>query len=136
MPNLTRAPRAALTNAKPRIRRGSRKRRRRHDWWMAIKVAFLLERLRRRRSSPSLRQIALVVVSVGLAVVVIRAVSRRKSRGAGAQAETQGTVGETASSPSTPGIDTGLADVSSLTDRVQSEMSRRDDAPTPATGAG
>ena len=74
MPNLTRAPRAALSNAKPRVRRGSRRKPRRGGWWTAIKVAFLLEHLRRRRSSPSLRQIALVVVSVGLAVLVIRAV--------------------------------------------------------------
>jgi hypothetical protein len=136
MPNLTRAPRAALTKAKPRARRGSRRRRRRSGWWTSIKVAFLLERFRRRRSSPSLRQIALVVVSVGLAVMVIRAVSRRKSRRAGAQAETPVPAGEAASNSPTPDNDTSLADENSLTDRVQSEMSRRDDAPTPATGAG
>lgn len=136
MPNLTRAPRAALTKAKPRHRRGSRRRRRHFGWWTAVKVAFLLERFRRRRSSPSLRQIALVVVSVGLAVMVIRAVSRRKSRRAGAQAEAPVPAGETASNPSTPDNDTSLADENSLIDRVQSEMSRRDDAPTPTTGAG
>ena len=90
MPNLTSAPRAALTKAKPRAQRG-RRRRKRHGWWMAIKVAFILERFRRRRSkggsSPSLRQIALVVVSAGLAILVIRVVAQRaRSHAAGQQA--------------------------------------------------
>jgi cytoskeletal protein RodZ len=99
------------------------------------KVAFLLERFRRRRSSPSLRQIALVVVSVGLAVIAIRAASRRKSRDASPQTEAQVTAGEAASNASTADNDTDLANESALTDRVQSEMSRHGDAPAPATGA-
>ncbi len=139
MPNLTSAPRAALTKAKPRARRG-RPRRRSGGWWMTIKVAFLVERFRRRRnkggSSPSLRQIALVVVSAGLAILVIRVASQRvRSRAAGASAETQPAAGEAASTPSISDNDTGLANESSLTDAVQSEMARHDDASTAATGA-
>jgi hypothetical protein len=139
MPNLTGAPRAALTKAKPRAVRG-RPRRRRHGWWMAMKVAFLVERLRRRRdkgeSSPSPRQIALVVVSAGLAILVIGIAARRaRSRAAGVQAETQAAAGEAGSTPSTSDNDTGLANESSLTDTVQSEMARHDDTSTAATGA-
>jgi len=130
MPNLTRAPRAALTKAKPGAGRGRRRRRGPGGWWTAVKVAFLIERPRRRRSSPSVRQIALVVVSGGVAIMVIRAVSRRKGGSPVAQADTPG-----ASATSTPGHDTDLASESSLTDTVQSEMARHDDAPAPATGA-
>jgi hypothetical protein len=141
MPNLTSAPRAALTKAKakPRVRRG--RPRRRNSWWMAIKVAFLVERFRRRQSkegssSPSPRQIALVVVSAGLAILVVRVASQRvRSRGAGAQAETQPDNREASSTPSISDNDTGLANTSSLTDAVQSEMARRDDTSTAATGA-
>jgi hypothetical protein len=143
MPNLTSAPRAALTKANPRARRG-RPKRRGDGWWMAIKVAFLVERLRRRRekggSSPSLRQIALVVVSAGLAILVIRVASQRvRSHGAGPQAETQPetqpAAAEPASTPASTDNDTGLANASSLTNAVQSEMARHDDASTAATGA-
>ena len=155
MPNLTSAPRAALTKARPRAP-GGRRRHERHGWWMAIKVAFLLERFRRRRSkdgsSPSPRQIALVVVSAGLAILVIRVVSQRaRSRGAGPHAESQPAAGEAASTPSTSDNDTGpndtgpandtgrnstgLANETSFTDTVQSEMARHDDASTTATGA-
>jgi hypothetical protein len=139
MPNLTSAPRAAFNKANPRARRG-RPKRRGNGWWMTIKVAFLLERFRRRRekggSSPSLRQIALVVVSAGLAILVIRVASQRvRSHGAGAQAETQPAAGVAASTPPSTHNDTELANESSLTNAVQSEMARHDDASTAATGA-
>lgn len=127
---------------------------------MAVKVAFLLERFRRRRgkdgSSPSLRQIALVVVSAGLAILVIRVASQRiRSRGAGAQAgtqggadaqaetqggadaqaETQSGAGEAPSTAWTSANEAGLANESSFTDAVQNQLSRRDDAPTRSAGA-
>ena len=198
MPNLKFAPGVTATKSKLGRRKATRSRRR--AWLTMIKLAFLLERLRRRRrrpqrSSPSIRQIALVVVSAGLAIMVIRVVLRRKGAGAGAQAdtaptdttptdtaqtetaqtdtaqtdtaqtdtaqtdtaqadtaqtdtaqaetaqaetaqaETQAGAGEAASTPPTPGDDTVTATESTLTDAVQSEMSRRDDAPAPATGA-
>jgi len=161
MPNLKPASRGIATKkGKHRRRRGQRDHR---GWWQAVKVAFLLERVRRQRSSPSLRQIALVVVSAGLAILAIRVLSRRKSGSAGAesataqpqtappaqpetaqpdtaqsetaQLETQDETREAPSSDTAPGNDNGLADESSLTDRVQSEISRRDDAPAPATEA-
>ena len=197
MPNLKLAAGAAATKSLVGRRKGTRTKRR--AWLTAIKVAFLLERLRRRRrpqrSSPSVRQIALVVVSAGFAIMVIRVVLRRKGSGAGAQAdtaqadtaqadtaqadtaqadtaqadtaqaetaqadtaqadtaqadtaqadtaqaetaqaETQAAAGEAASTPPTPGDDTVTATESTLTDTVQSEMSRRDDARAPASGA-
>jgi hypothetical protein len=107
---------------------------------MALKVAFLLERVRRRRdnerSSPSVRQIALVVVSAGLAILVIRLAARRaRSHAASTPAETQPAPGEATSMPSTSNNDTGLANESSLIDTVQSEMAHQDDASTAATGA-
>lgn len=138
MPNLTSAPRAALTKANPRARRG-RTKRRGNGWWMSIKVAFLLERFRRRRekggSSPSLRQIALVVVSAGLAILVIRVASERVRSHGGTQAEKKPAAGEATSTPSSTRNDTGLANESSLTNAVQSEMARHDDASTAAKGA-
>jgi len=199
MPNLKLAAGAAATKSLLGRRKGTRAKR--GAWLTSIKVALLLERWRRRgrqpqRSSPSLRQIALVVVSAGLAIMVIRVVLRRKGAGAEtapvetaqaetaqadtaqaetaqaetaqadtaqaetaqadtaqaetaqadtaqaetaqaetAQADTQAAAGEAASTPSTPGDDTVTATESTLTDTVQSEMSRRDDAPAPATGA-
>ena len=187
MPNLKLAAGAAATKSLVGRRKGTRTKRR--AWLTTIKVAFLLERLRRRRqpqrSSPSVRQIALVVVSAGFAIMVIRVVLRRKGAGAGAQAdtaqadtaqadtaqadtaqretaqadtaqadtaqadtaqadtaqaetaqaETQAAAGEAASTPPTPGDDTVTATESTLTDTVQSEMSRRDDARAPASGA-
>ncbi len=147
MPNLTSAPRAALNKVNPRARRGRPSGP--QGWWIAIKVAFLLDRFRRRRgkdgSSPSLRQIALVVVSAGLAILVIRVASQWvRHRGAGAQAETQsaGAQADTQSGPGevpsttwTPANDAGLANESSFTDAVQSEISRHGDAPTRAAEA-
>jgi hypothetical protein len=208
MPNRKLAAGAAATKSLVGRRKGTRAKR--GSWLTSIKVAFLLERWRRQRrqpqrSSPSLRQIALVVVSAGLAIMVIRVVLRRKGAGAEtaqvetaqaetaqtetaqaetaptetaqaetaptetaqaetaeadtaqadtaqannaqadtaqpdtaqadtAQAEEQAGAGEAASTPPTPGDDTVTATESTLTDTVQSEMSRRDDAPAPATG--
>ncbi len=138
MPNLRLAPRVKVTKARRPRRRGIRARRRGGvGWWRVIKVAWLLERFRRpRRSSPSGRQIALTVVGVGLAIMVIRAVTRlarRRSAGADAGAEDQAP--ETRPTEPTPGNDT-VASERALTDRVQSEMFRQPDAPAPATEAG
>jgi hypothetical protein len=139
MAKLTLAPGVRPTKAK----RGSRKKSRRrwhHDGWMTTaKVVFLLERRRRRRerekNSPSPRQIALIIVSAGLAILVIRVASQRiRSRGAEAPGESQDTAPETPTSDGASSNDTAPATESPLTDRVQREMSRRDDAPTPAAG--
>ena len=106
MPNLKRSSRGKASKGKHR-----RRRRGRFGWWQAVKLAFLIERIRRRRksrpvrSSPSVRQIALVVVSGGLAIVVIRVVSRRKSHDAGTQADTtpaETTPAETTAAETTP----------------------------------
>ena len=175
MPNLKPVPRVIASKGKHRRRRG---RRRRTTWWEVVKIAFLVEQFRRRRSSPSIRQIALVVVSGGLAIMVIRVLSRRKRQGAGvqeetaqpdrrprppartaqpetaqpetaqpetaqpetvpaetAQPETQDESRDAPSTDPTPGNDTVAVNEDSLTDRVQSEMSDRANAPTPGTGA-
>jgi hypothetical protein len=107
---------------------------------IAAKVAFLLERRRRRRnkggSSPSLRQIALIVVSAGLAILVIRvATQRMRSRSGSAPAASQEPAPEAPKTDAGPSNDSAPATESPLTDTIQTEMSRRDDAPTPATGA-
>jgi hypothetical protein len=107
---------------------------------MAIKVAFLLERFRRRRdkrgSSPSARQVALIVVSAGLAILVIRVASQRaRSHTGGAEAEAQSEPADATSTPSSSNNDTGLANQNSLTDTVQREMARHNDASTAATRA-
>jgi len=147
-------------------KRGSRKPRRRranHGGWLTTaKIVFLLERRRRRRegesSSPSVRQIALIVVSAGLAILVIRVAAQRARSHAGstevetaqeetakqetaqpeqetAQPETQNGPVETNSSPPPSGDDDATATESALTDRIQSEMARHDDAPTPSAGS-
>jgi hypothetical protein len=157
-----------------------------------MKVVFLLERPRPQRSSPSLRQIALVVVTAGLGIMVVRVVVRRKSHGAdagpepvladtsqtetfaqadavppesaeaeaaqpdsaadaeaaqadsaeaqaaqseGAEVPKQDQAHDASSTPPSRGNDSVPATESSLTDTVQSEMSRRGDAPTPAGGS-
>ena len=137
MPNLKRAPGATPAKAK---RRGQRRtRRRRSGWLTTMKIVFLLQRRRRRRrrrekSSPSPRQIALVVVSAGLAILVIRVASQRiRSRGAATPAAAQDAAPQPPTTP-TPSNDAVTATESPLTERVQSEMSRHDDAPTHAAG--
>ena len=76
MPNRKLVPRLAATRPGRRRRRRRGSRRGGGDgWWRAVKVAVLIERIRARRSSPSFRQIALVIVTGGLAIVVIRVVA-------------------------------------------------------------
>jgi hypothetical protein len=138
MPILRLPSRVNVTNAHRPRRRGIRARRGGNaGWWHMIKIAWLLERFRRpRRSSPSVRQIALTVVSAGLAIMVIRAVTRLVGRrSAGADVGTQDQAPETTPTEPTPGNDT-VASEGALTDRVQSEMFRASDAPAPATESG
>ena len=109
------------------------------DWLEMLKVAWLLEHFRRRRSSPSVRQIMLAAVSAGLAITAVGAVARwAKSRSAGKDAgtqdeaqETQDEAQESGSTEPTAGNDT-VASENNMTDRVQSEMFRRSGAPAPA----
>ncbi len=137
MPNLRLAPRVTAKTARRPRRRGIRARRGSGlSWSQMIKLAWLIEPFRRRRSSPSIRQIALTVVGVGLAIMVIRAVTGRvKSRGTGAPAGAQDAAQEPSSTEPATGNDT-VASESTLTDRVQSEMFRRSGAPAPATESG
>ena len=150
MANVRLAPRVPATRAKRGGRIGRRPRRRRNGWLIAAKVAFLLERRRRRRnkegSSPSLRQIALIVVSAGLAILVIRVASARiRSHAGQVPADTTPETPTTGEGPSNdsetpttdagPSNDSATATESPLTDTVQTEMSRRDDTPAPATGS-
>jgi hypothetical protein len=156
MPNRKLVPRVAAT------RPGRRQRRRRHSkrggggaWWRAVKVAVLIERIRMRRSSPSFRQIALVIVTGGLAILIIRAAARKaKSRPRAAEVTVSPDDAQ-ADSPDdaqTDAPDDAQADSSGdgtpaaterngtgserrFTDRVQQEMSRRADAPTQAGGS-
>jgi hypothetical protein len=124
MPNL----RLAGVTAK-RAKRGRRRRTRSkggglRGWWRVIKFALIVKKLRRRereRSSPSVRQIVLVVVSGTLAIVIIRGASRRAMAAKGARAadgETQDQVPapEAPSAPTTPVAEEGL------TERVRAEM--------------
>jgi len=126
MPNLTLKPGAKAARAKPRGRRRSRHRHTAHGWLEAAKIVFLLQRMRSRRSrsrsSPSLRQIALVVVSGGLVLVIVRVATQRVKNRAG----------EAPSPPTAPV--TGAAatgNESPLADRVQDEMFNRSDAVHP-----
>ncbi len=137
MPNLRLAPRVAATRARRPHRRAIRARRRGGGGWLEmIKVAWLLEHFRRRRSSPSVRQILLTVVSAGLAIVAIRAVTRqRKSPDGGEPAGVQDEAQKDGSTEPAPGNDT-VASETKLTDRVQSEMFQRSHAPAPATESG
>jgi hypothetical protein len=97
----------------------------------AAKITFLLQRARRgrrrdqSRSSPSLRQIALVVVSGGIVVVIVRVATQRAKNRAGE--------GEAPSAPQpeSDGNAAVPANESPLTDRVQDEMFHRSDAVHP-----
>jgi hypothetical protein len=143
MPNRKLVPRVAAT------RPGRRKRRRRGSrrgggsaWWRAIKVAVLLERIRTRRSSPSYRQIALVIVTGGLAIMIIRTAARKAKSRPGVAEVNVSEVGAQADSPDddAPAAaernDTATGTERRFTDRVQQEMFRRADAPTQAGGSG
>jgi hypothetical protein len=145
MPNLKSAPGAIATQAKRHSPRRSRGRHAGHAWWEAIKVGFLLERMRRRpqrkSSSPSIRQIALVVVSAGIVIVIVRVATHRGKRSAGETAPSTSSSSSSSSPSSTSsssesgnGSD-GEAPVpgneSPLTDTVQKEMFHRSDAVRP-----
>jgi hypothetical protein len=140
MPNLRLAPGVAAARAKQAGRRGIRARRRGGGWIEAVKVVFLLERPRRRKaSSPSLRQIALVVVSAGIVLVIVRAATHRgKSRAEQAAATPpdsdtgSDSATDTGSDSATDtGSDTVPANESPLAERVQDEMFHRSDAVRP-----
>ncbi len=139
MANLRLAPRVTATKARLPRRRASRKGSKIHTWAVAIKVAWLLERFRRRRdepSQPSKRQIALAVVSAGLAILAIRALTRRVKTTPDADTPTGTQDGETREDTSTEpatGNDT-VAGEDALTDRVQNEMFGQSEAST--TGSG
>jgi hypothetical protein len=141
MPNRKLVPRLAATRPGRRQRRRRGSRRGGGDgWWRALKVAVLIERIRARRSSPSFRQIALVIVTGGLAIVVIRVVARKAQSSPGVAEVAVSPADGQAGSPdndapaATERNDTGTE--RRFTDRVQQEMSRRADAPTQAGGSG
>lgn len=157
MPNRKLVPRLAATRPGRRRRRRRGSRRGGGDgWWRAVKVAVLIERIRARRSSPSFRQIALVIVTGGLAIVVIRVVAGKAKSSPGVAEVAVSPADGQADSPedAQPGSpDDGQADSPDndapaaterndtgterrFTDRVQQEMSRRADAPTQAGGSG
>ncbi|MGO9887249.1 MAG: hypothetical protein ACLP0L_04965 [Solirubrobacteraceae bacterium] len=149
MPNLKLAPRVAARRMS-RHRRRRQRSRRRGGLWAAVKIAVLVERLRRRPrrrpSSPSVRQIALVIVSGGLVIILIGVATRRAKRHAdgpevaaaqaGDQDDTPDEARESPAVPTTGRNDTVAGSERRLTDRVQQEMFRRTDAPTQAGGSG
>ena len=154
MPIRKLVPRVAATRPSRRQRRRRRSRRGGGGgWWRAIKIAVLLERIRARRSSPrrsspSFRQIALVIVTGGLAIIVIRVAAQKAKRSPGvaevtvspddAQAgpsdDAQADSADDDAPAATERNDTGTE--RRFTDRVQQEMFRRADAPTQAGGSG
>ncbi len=131
MPNLRLAPRVATTRAKRRRRRGIRARHTRGGWLDAIKIVFLLQRLRRRRSSPSLRQIALVVVSAGIVLVIVRVATHRGKSHAGAGEPASPPAPAPAPAPASESDAPAAGNEGPLTDRVQDEMFHRSDAVRP-----
>ena len=148
MPKLKLAPRVAATRTSRRRRRRTSRRKTSPGWWQAVKVAVLVERLRgrRSRSSPPVRQIALVIVSGGLVILLIRvATQKAKSHAeapkvapaqAGDQDDSPDEARESPTAPATGRNDTVAGSERTLTDRVQQEMSRRADAPSQAGGSG
>jgi hypothetical protein len=132
MPNLRLAPGVAAARAKQAGRRGIRARRRGGGWIEAVKVVFLLERPRRRKaSSPSLRQIALVVVSAGIVLVIVHAATHRGKSRAEQAAATPPDSDTGSDSATDTGSDTVPANESPLAERVQDEMFHRSDAVRP-----
>lgn len=126
------APRVGAKRPSRHRRRRGRGRHAGSGWLTTMKVVLLLHRPRSRRSSPSVRQIALVVVSAGLAILVIRVATRRaRSQTPATQPEPQDAAREAPATGETPGSDTVTASESPLTDRVQSEMSRQANAVRP-----
>ncbi|MGA8335538.1 MAG: hypothetical protein WB761_12400 [Solirubrobacteraceae bacterium] len=149
MPNLKLAPRLAARRTSRHRRRRTSRRKTSHGWWRAVKVAVLVERLRRRPSrrpsSPSVRQLALVIVTGGLVIMLIRVATRKAKRHAdgpevapaqaGDQDDTPDEARESPTAPATGRNDTVAGSERRLTDRVQQEMSRRADAPSQAGGS-
>ena len=131
MPNLRLAPAAPAKRAKPRRRRRTTGQHVGHGWLEAAKITFLLQRARRgrrrgrTRSSPSLRQIALVVVSGGIVVVIVRVATQRVKNRAGEREAPSPPPSESDGNPAAP------VNESPLTDRVQDEMFHRSDAVRP-----
>jgi hypothetical protein len=149
MPNRKLVPRVAATRPGRRQRRRRGSRRGGGDgWWRAVKVALLIERIRTRRSSPSFRQIALVVVTGGLAIMVIRVLARKAKSSPGVAGVAVSPDDGQADSPDDGQADSPDNDAPAaterndtgterrFTDRVQHEMFRRADAPTQAGGSG
>jgi hypothetical protein len=143
MPNLKSAPGAIATQAKRHSPRRSRGRHAGHAWWEAIKVGFLLERMRRRpqqkSSSPSVRQIALVAVSAGIVLVIVRVATHRGKSSDGEAApstsssSSSSSVSESGSESASRSDDEAPVpgNESPLTDTVQREMFHRSDAVRP-----
>jgi hypothetical protein len=125
MPNLRLAPGVTAKRAK-RAKRGRRRRTRSgsgglRGWLQVIRFVLIMKRLRRqKRSSPSVGQIVLVVASGGLAIVIIRGMSRRvaarRARSADGETRDQVPAPQAPLEPTTP----GAADA--LTERVRAEM--------------
>ncbi len=134
MPNLRVGSAAMATTVK------RRRLRRRIGWWLTIKVMLFLERRRRSRrrgrSSPSLGQIALVVVSAGIAIVLIRGAARRAAKRGGEGAGAQDAPAKPPDAPAKPPVQTTPGPDSAFTERVRGEMFGRSDAPAPSSGTG
>jgi hypothetical protein len=143
MPNLRFSPGVTPRRAKGRGLRGTRARHAGGGWLEAVKVVFLLQRLRRPRgrSSPSIRQIALVVVSAGIVLVIVRVATHRGKSRAGADEATSAPASapspspasapSPSPSPASEGDAAAPGNESPLADRVQDEMFHRSDAVRP-----
>jgi cytoskeletal protein RodZ len=148
MPNVKSVPGVRATKTK----RGRRRHRSKvGNWWRVIRFALIVKGIRKRResSSPSFRQIALVVVGGGLAIVIIRGASKRAiaaKRARSADVKTQDQAPETrdqaagtqdqapdtqdqapdtqdqAPTPDVPSAQTAPGADDGLTERVRAEM--------------
>jgi len=144
MPNLKRVPGVTATKSK-RGRRRTPSRGGLHGWWRVIRFALIVKgiRNRRERSSPGGREIVLAVVTGGIAILIIRGVSRRamaakRARAAdGAQDQVpetaadqeaseaptdQGPAASEAQAPEASPEPTTPASHDGLTERVRTEM--------------
>lgn len=123
MANLKRLPGVTATKTKRGRRRRSQSKGGLRNWWRVIKFALIVKRIRsrRERSSPPVRQIVLVAVTGGVAIVIIRGASRRamaakRARSADDETQDQAPAPEAPSEQTTPGVQDGL------TERVRVEM--------------
>jgi hypothetical protein len=125
MPNLKRVP--GVTAKKPKRGRGRRARSKHRvsigDWWRVIRFAMIVKRARNRRqsSSPSVRQVVLIVVSGGLAIVIIRGFARRTAAAKRARS-TDGDIPDQTPAPGPPSEPTTPGAQDALTERVRAEM--------------